>query len=75
MSLAKTEFIGFAGRVAALTGWRRSLLAFGLGVLAAAALPPVHALPLLAVAFAGLVWQIAGSRNGGRAFLAGWWFG
>jgi apolipoprotein N-acyltransferase len=58
-----------------MTGWRRSLLALGLGVVAAAALPPAHVLPLLVVAFTGLTWLTAASRSPWRAFLAGWWFG
>ena len=70
------------GRLAALaltlgavSGWRRSALAAALGVLAAGALPPVHALPLLLVSFTGLVWLIDSSRSPWRAALAGWWFG
>ncbi len=64
-----------ADRVGRTTGWRRSLLALGLGVAAAAALPPAHILPLLVVAFTGLVWLTAASRSPWRACLAGWWFG
>jgi apolipoprotein N-acyltransferase len=64
-----------AARVAALSGWRRSLLAFALGIAAACALPPAHALPLLIPAFAGLLWLIAGAFSPWRAALSGWWFG
>jgi apolipoprotein N-acyltransferase len=64
-----------AGYVAALDGWRRSLLGFGLGAGAACALPPAHALPLLVPAFAGLLWLIAASSSPWRAALVGWWFG
>jgi len=63
------------GAVAALTGWRRYGLAALLGALGAAALPPVHALPLLPVALTGLIWLIDGSRRPRAAFAAGWWFG
>lgn len=66
---------GLARRIARLSGWRCALLAAGLGVAAAAALPPVHILPLLIVAFTGLAWMIAGCRSVWRAFLVGWWFG
>lgn len=61
--------------VAALGGWRRSLLSFVLGVGAAGALPPANALPLLVPAFVGLLWLIAASSSPWRAALAGWWFG
>ncbi|SVC49357.1 uncharacterized protein METZ01_LOCUS302211, partial [marine metagenome] len=64
-----------ATQVAALDGWRRSLLGFCLGVAAAGALPPSHALPLLVPAFAGLLWLIAAARSPWRAVLSGWWFG
>ena len=68
-----------ARRTAALAGWRRCLVAVGLGALASAALPPLFALPLLGVAFTGLVWLIDGAgsaRSPARAaFAAGWWFG
>jgi len=63
------------GAVAALAGWRRHGLAVVLGALAAAALPPVYAFPLLPVALAGLVWLIDGSRSSRAAFAVGWWFG
>lgn len=56
-------------------GWRRGLLAFALGVLAALAMPPVHAVPVLLVAFPGLLWLIESSRGPGRAFLIAWAFG
>ncbi len=68
-----------ARRTAALVGWPRRLVAVGLGVLATAALPPLFAVPLLAVAFTGLVWLLDGAgsaRSPARAaFAAGWWFG
>jgi len=62
-------------RVAALRGWRRSLLGFLLGIAAAGALPPAHGLPLLILAFAGLLWLIASASSPWRAALSGWWFG
>ena len=67
--------VALANRVAALDGWRRSLLGFCLGVAAAGALPPAHALPLLVPAFAGLLWLIAAASSPWRAALSGWWFG
>ncbi|MCC7283316.1 MAG: apolipoprotein N-acyltransferase [Acetobacteraceae bacterium] len=52
------------------TGWRASATALGLGVLAALALPPLHAVPLLWLAIPGLLvlveaapsWRAAGVR-------------
>jgi len=61
--------------VAGLTGWRRAALATACGALSAAALPPVHAVPVLLVSFTALVWLIDGSRNVRGALAAGWWFG
>lgn len=67
-------------RAARLTGWRRAALAFALGLCGTAALPPVYALPLVFVAFTGLVWLLEAVPRGGwhatrTAFLVGWWFG
>lgn len=64
-----------AERVKALSGIRRIGLALLLGAAAAAALPPVYAVPLLVPAFVGLVWLIDGSRTWRRAAAIGWWFG
>jgi apolipoprotein N-acyltransferase len=64
-----------AAGIAGATGWRRAGLGVGLGVLAAAAMPPVFALPLLWIAFPGLVWLTDGARDVRGAFLAGWYFG
>ncbi|MEE2980746.1 MAG: apolipoprotein N-acyltransferase [Pseudomonadota bacterium] len=62
-------------RMSALTGWRRWLAALALGATATAALPPLHLLPLLVVAFSGLVWLIDGCARRRAAVAAGWWFG
>ena len=62
-------------RVMALAGWRRWLIAVGFGIAATGAQPPLHLLPLLIVAFSGLVWLIDGSATRRAAFAAGWWFG
>ncbi|WP_299442205.1 apolipoprotein N-acyltransferase [uncultured Rhodospira sp.] len=65
-----------AGAVARLRGWRRHGTAFLLGAVAVLALPPVHAVPLLAVALVGLVWLLDGVERRLRgSFAVGWWFG
>jgi len=64
-----------SGRVGGLAGWRRRGLAALLGGLAALALPPLHVLPVLVVAFTGLIWLIDAARRPAAAFAVGWWFG
>ncbi|MGB1547073.1 MAG: apolipoprotein N-acyltransferase [Alphaproteobacteria bacterium] len=58
-----------------LAGWRRWVLAFLLGILAALAQPPWYALPLLLLAFPGLFWLIQAAPNRRTAFLLGLAFG
>ena len=62
-------------RLAALRGWRADLTALGLGALAAAALPPVYAIPVLWVATPGLLALIDGAAGACTAARRGWWFG
>ncbi len=62
-------------RLASLTGWRRLAAAAALGGLATLALPPVDALPVLLVAFPGLLWLLDGASTGRKAFAIGWFFG
>jgi apolipoprotein N-acyltransferase len=62
-------------RLAGLQGFRRYASAFLLGVLAAAALPPVDLTPVLLISFAGLVWLCDGARRPREAFGIGWSFG
>ncbi|AWU94907.1 apolipoprotein N-acyltransferase [Azospirillum ramasamyi] len=67
------------GRVSAwlsgLTGWRRMAVAMGLGGLATLALPPAGLLPVLLVAFPGLIWLLDGVETKKGAFAVGWFFG
>jgi len=65
----------FMSRLAALRGLRADLAALGLGALSAAALPPVHAIPVLLVSVPGLVALIDGARGPWTAARRGWWFG
>ncbi|HLJ20580.1 MAG TPA: apolipoprotein N-acyltransferase [Stellaceae bacterium] len=62
-------------RLAELQGFRRYGAAFLLGVLAAAALPPVDMTPVLIVSFVGLVWLFDGVQRAREAFGIGWGFG
>ncbi|MDH3228658.1 MAG: apolipoprotein N-acyltransferase [Alphaproteobacteria bacterium] len=58
-----------------LRGWRRNAVAAGLGTVATLALPPVYLLPVLYIAFAGLVWMLPAGLRRRTAFFTGWWFG
>ncbi|MBP2300339.1 apolipoprotein N-acyltransferase [Azospirillum picis] len=62
-------------RLAALGGWRRLAAAAALGGLATFALPPADLLPVLLVAFPGLIWLLDGVRTRKGAFAVGWFFG
>lgn len=64
-----------AARLASLSGWRRLLLAGGLGILSATAFAPLWLLPLLVPAFVGLSWLLDGAERGRSAFAIGWAFG
>lgn len=64
-----------AAKIAALTGWRRALLAIAMGGLAAFALPPFYVLPLLIPAFVVLMWLIDGAARTRQAYWTGFWFG
>ena len=61
--------------LAALRGLRAGLAALGLGALSAAALPPVHAIPVLLVSVPGLLALLDGARTPMTAARRGWWFG
>jgi apolipoprotein N-acyltransferase len=50
-------------------------MAAGFGALAAAALPPVYALPVLLVAVPGLLLLLDGAATPGQAARRGFWFG
>lgn len=66
---------GFLARLKALRGLRADAAALGLGALAAAALPPVHAIPVLLVSVPGLLALLDGARGPAVALRRGWWFG
>ena len=56
-------------------GWRALVTAFGLGGLAALAMPPVHAIPLLLLALPGLLVLLNRAGSWKRAAVLGWAFG
>jgi apolipoprotein N-acyltransferase len=56
-------------------GWRADLAAGVLGALSAAALPPVHAIPMLLLAVPGLLLLIGAAPRARVAFRRGFWFG
>lgn len=62
-------------RLQTLYGWRANLTAFGLGLLAALALPPLFVLPALALAFPGLLALLDGAPRARVAAWRGFWFG
>jgi apolipoprotein N-acyltransferase len=64
-----------AAWLAALKGWRQAAAALVFGLLTAAALPPLHLVPLLIPAFTGLLWLLDGVRRRQNAFFLGWYFG
>jgi len=64
-----------ADRLAAMAGWRRWAAAAAFGGLAAFALPPAYAVPVLLIAFPALLWLLEGAATKKAAFAVGWWFG
>ncbi len=62
-------------KIAVLTGFSRYALAALLGALATLALPPFFYIPLLLIAFPGLLLLLSGCTRGRQAFFTGWWFG
>ena len=62
-------------RLAALRGWRADLAGFGLGALSAAALPPVHLIPVLLLAVPGLLALVGAAPSPATAARRGFWFG
>jgi apolipoprotein N-acyltransferase len=65
----------FLSHLATLRGLRADLGALSLGALSAAALPPVHAIPVLLVCVPGLLALLDGARGPWAAARRGWWFG
>lgn len=64
----------FQEKFSRLTSWQRRFWALVLGAIAALALPPVYAQPLLLVAFPGFFLLLRGQSKP-SSFWIGWWFG
>ncbi|MCU0839285.1 MAG: apolipoprotein N-acyltransferase [Rhodospirillales bacterium] len=64
-----------SGWLRQLKGWRRALAAAILGAAAVLALPPVYALPVLIVAFTGLLWLLEGTASVRASAIVGLLFG
>jgi apolipoprotein N-acyltransferase len=62
-------------RLAALRGLRADLAALFLGAVAAAALPPFHAIPVLLLSVPGLLALLDAAPSVWVAARRGWWFG
>ena len=58
-----------------LHGWRADLAGLTFGALSAAALPPVHAIPVLLISVPGLLALIGAARGVSGAARRGFWFG
>ena len=58
-----------------LQGWRADLVAMGVGALSAAALPPLHVIPVLLVSIPVLLALIGAAPSCRVAARRGWWFG
>lgn len=72
---AATRIGRTAAWLAALSGWRRFLVALALGALGPAALPPSPLFFLLVPSFTGLIWMLNGARGPWQAARIGWAFG
>lgn len=69
-SLLRTP-LGLLSHIEARRGWRALATAFGLGALAALALPPVHAVPVLLLSIPGLILLAGAAPDWRRAALIG----
>jgi apolipoprotein N-acyltransferase len=63
------------GHLASRRGWRLWVTAIGLGAMAALALPPVHAVPVLLLSVPGLLALLGAAGSRGRAFRIGFAWG
>ncbi|MEM9989367.1 MAG: apolipoprotein N-acyltransferase, partial [Pseudomonadota bacterium] len=70
---------GMMARLTRVTGWRRSVIAFGFGAFTATALAPYYIWPALVLGLSALVLLVDSTKTAQRpkwsAFLTGWAFG
>ena len=72
---SRLVFTRILDRIAGLAGWRALLAAFALGALAALALPPVHAVPVLLLSVPGLLALLGAARGWRQAAALGFAWG
>ncbi len=63
------------GRLRRAAGWRADLAAAALGAVSAAAMPPLHLIPVLLLCVPGLLALIGGAKGPRGAARRGFWFG
>ena len=66
--------ISLATWINTLSFFKKALLGFGLGILVAGALAPLHLVFLLPISFTGLIWILSSVHTRTQAFFVGWWF-
>ncbi len=71
----ETPLCRLAQSLAGSSGWRRYGLGLLFGAVLAGALPPVDLVPLVFIAFPGLLWLDDGSRGAWDSFRLGYFFG
>lgn len=64
-----------ARQLGGMTGWRRLAVAFGAGMIAIAAFPPLSFAPALWLSFPILMWLLEGCSTRREAAATGWAFG
>ncbi len=75
MSTISNFILTLANWAQALSGWRRALVALGLGAIGTLALAPVYFVPAIIVSFAGLVWLIDGTEKDDHSLRTALWIG
>lgn len=68
-------FTRWLSRLTLSQGWRADLAALAYGALSAAALPPLHVIPVLLISVPALLALIDGAHGPRQAARRGWWFG
>ena len=69
-----TRFSRFLQHLSETTRWRRNGFLFAVGLLCAAAFPPIGIMPVLVFGLAFLLIMLQAAPTQRRAFADGWWF-